>query len=120
MTSHTFEVNVVCHKGSESGGKDVIPAATLHPAEQESVAPVLCPAVNTCEDDKYQNTVPLVAVPVMVSVTGATITKNAVPVRIWQGVAPLHNAPSVCTVPEVLFTLKSRSCDAIPAPAPFP
>src|SRR4030081_3905041 len=99
-TSHTFAVKVVCHKGRESGGKDVIPVATLHPAEHESAAPVLCPAVNTCEDDKYQNTAPLVTAPLMVSMTGAARTKDAVPVRIWQGVAPLHNAPSVCTVPE--------------------
>ena len=98
----------------------MIPVATLQPAEQVSVAVELCPAVSTCEDDKYQNTIPLVVVPLRVAVTGAVMTKKVAPVRIKQGVVPLHNAPSVCIVPEVLLTLKSSNWAAIPAPAPFP
>src|ERR1700736_3423048 len=111
ITSHTLAVNVVCQRGRESGGNAVTPVTTEHPAEQESVAAELCPTVITCDDDKYQNTVPLVTAPLSVAVIGAVITKNAVLVRTWQGLVVVHNAPSVCTVPEVLFTLKSRSCD---------
>src|ERR1700733_12724765 len=93
--SHTLVVNVVCHRGTESGGNDVTPVTTLHPEEQVRVVPELCPAVRICDDDRYQKTVPLLLVPLRVKVTGTVIVNNAVPTRIWHGVVLLHAAPSV-------------------------
>ena len=82
IASHTLEVNVVCHKGIESGGNEVIPLATAQPEEHVIVAALLCPAIKICDDDRYQNTVPVVTVPDKVAVTGAVIENIAVPVRI--------------------------------------
>jgi len=115
MTSHTFAVNVVCHKGVASGGKDAMPVATVHPAEHVSVAPELCPAVSTCKGDRYQNTIPPVTVPVRVAVTGVVIVNTTDPIRIWHGVALLQLVPSLCTEGEVLLAAKSPR-DAIGAP----
>jgi hypothetical protein len=115
-----LEVNVVSHRGTESGGNDTIPVTTLHPAEQVSVAAELCPAVSVCDDDKYQNTVPLAVAPLSVNVVGAVIVNAAVPMRIWHGVELLQRAPSVCTAADVSVAMKSPSCDAIPAPPPPP
>jgi hypothetical protein len=110
MTSHTLAVNVVCHKGVASAGRLVIPLTTVHPAEQVSVAAELCPAVSTCDDDRYQNTVPFALVPVRVPVTGVVIVNTTGPIRILQGVALLQPA-------EVLLAAKSPSCDALPTPS---
>src|SRR5712691_8008984 len=90
IASHALAVKVVSHKGMESGGNDVIPVATLHPAEHVNAAVELCPAVRISDDDKYQNTVPFELAPPMVSVTGAAIVNIAVPMRIGQGVALLQ------------------------------
>jgi len=114
--SHTLDVNVVCHKGVASGGKVAMPEATMHPAEHVSVAVELCPAVSTCDGDRYQNTVPFALVPLRLSVTGAVIVNSTEPVRIWHGVALLQSAPSVCTEAEVLLAPKSPSCESIAAP----
>jgi hypothetical protein len=116
IAPHALAVNVVCHKGVASGGKAVMPVTTVHPAEHVSVAEELCPAVSTCDGDRYQNTVPLVLTPLRLSVTGAVIVNSIAPVRIWHGVALLQPAPSVCTEAEVLLAAKSPSCDARPAP----
>jgi hypothetical protein len=115
IAPHTLAVNVVCHKGVESGGKAVMPVTTVHPAEHNRVAAELCPAVSTCDGDKYQNTVPLVLVPVRVAVTGVVIVNTTDPVRIWHGIALLQFAPSVCTEAEVLLAAKSPT-EASPAP----
>ena len=115
IASHTSAVNVVCHNGVASGGKAVTPVATVHPAEHESVATVLCPAVSTCDGDRYQNTVPLVLIPVRVAVTGVVIVNSTDPVRIWHGVPLLQPVPSVCAEGEVLLAAKSPSA---PDPAP--
>jgi hypothetical protein len=116
IASQTLAVNVVCHKGVESGGKAVMPVTTEHP-EHESVATELCPAVSPCDGDRYQNTVPLVLTPLRLNVTGVVIVNSVAPVRIWHGVALLQLAPSVCTAGEVLLTPKSpRGAVSIPSP----
>ena len=116
IASHAFAVNVVCHKGVASGGNAVMPVTTVHPAEHVSVAPELCPAVSSCDGDRYQNTVPLVLVPLSVAVTGAVIVNNTDPVRIWHGLALLQPAPSVCTGAEGMLAAKSPTCEAISGP----
>ncbi len=115
MASHTLAVNVVCHKGVASGGKAVMPVTTVHPAEHVSVAAELCPAVSTCDGDRYQNTAPLVLVPVRVPVTGVVMVNSTDPVRIWHGVTLLQLVPSLCTEGELLLTAKSPT-EANPAP----
>ena len=115
IPSHTLDVKVVCHNGVASGGKDVIPEAIEQAAEHVSVEPELCPAVSTCDGDRYQNTVPLVLTPLRLSVTGAVIVNSTDPVRIWHGVTVLQLAPSICTEADVLATAKSPSCDPVPA-----
>jgi len=82
IASHTLAVNVVCHKGMASAGNAVIPLTTVHPAEHVSVAAELCPAVSTCDADRYQNTVPPALVPLRVPVIGAVMVKTTDPVRI--------------------------------------
>jgi hypothetical protein len=111
MASHTLPVNVLCHKGVASGGKAVMPVTAVHPAEHVSVDAELCPAVSTCDGDRYQNTVPLVTVPVRVPVTGVVIVNNTDPVRIRHGVTLLQPAPSVCIEAEVLLAAKSPKED---------
>jgi hypothetical protein len=88
-----FAVKVVCQRGTESTGNAVIPVATLHPVEQVSVALELCPAVNTCAEDRYQYTVPLEEVPLRVAVTGAVIVNTCVPRRIWHGAEEEQEPP---------------------------
>jgi len=116
IASHAFAVNVVCHKGVASGENAVMPVTTVHPAEHVSVAPELCPAVSSCDGDRYQNTVPLVLVPLNVAVTGAVIVNSTDPVRIWHGLALLQPAPSVCAGAEGMLAAKSPTCEAISGP----
>ena len=115
IAPHTLAVNVVCHKGVASGGKYRMLEATEHPAEHVSVAAELCPAVSTCDGDRYQNTVPLALVPLRVPVTGAVNVNTTDPMRIWHGIALLQPAPSVCTEAELLLAAKSPT-EANPAP----
>jgi len=115
IASHTLDVNVVCHKGVESGGKEVMPEATEHPREHAGVAAELCPAMSNCDGARYQNTVPLALTPLRLSVTGAVIVNTTDPIRISHGVTLLQLVPSCCTEGDVLVAAKSPS-DAIPAP----
>jgi hypothetical protein len=118
IASQVLAVKVVCHNGVESGGKPAVLDATEHPTEHVSVAAELYPAVNVCDEDRYQNTVPAALVPLRVRVTGAVSVNITEPVRIWHGVELLHPAPIVCTVGEVSVAAKSASCDAFPTPPP--